>query len=62
MNVSQERNLRSGAIRFSERGKFSFRTIYFSANTQLAQDIATANALRSAGAGSEGSQADAGEK
>jgi hypothetical protein len=30
--------------------------------TTLAQDIATANALRSAGAGSEGSQTDAGEE
>jgi hypothetical protein len=62
MSASQERNLRSGATRPSERGESSSHTTYPSANTQLAQDIATANALRSAGAGPEGSQADAGEE
>jgi hypothetical protein len=63
MSASQERTLRSGATRPSDRGESSSsRTGDPSANTQLAQDIATANALRDAGEGPEGPQANAGEE
>jgi hypothetical protein len=64
MSAPQERNLRSGVNRPSERGESSSSNTQrgLAVSAQLAQDIATANALRGAGEGPEGPRANAGEE